>query len=193
MDFREKNKFVETIGPTVSNNLCSHNPMKAPCQREDCWPCLSRKAGEFVKKGLVYKISCQTCQEAGKKSYYIGETSRSSYDRGIEHLMTLQKGNRGSPLTEHHKDFHPRLEPKLKLEVEGYYRQPLYRHTREGQLIADDQEGALLNKKGEWGQNLPPTLDIVVEDKVEIRKLDHTESERNPSQRNQKSQRVSEV
>ena len=67
---------------------------------------------------------------------------------------------------EHHLECHSSQEPKFRMEVEGYYRRPLYRQTREGQLIADHSEGTLLNRRGEWGQNLPPKLEIVVEDKL---------------------------
>ena len=52
------------------------------------------------------------------------------------------------------------------MKVEGFYRRPLYRQTREGQLIADFTGGTLLNRRGEWGQNLPPKLEIVDNDKV---------------------------
>ena len=109
-----------------------------------------------MKKGLVYKITCQICQEAGSKTLYIGETSRTSFDRGSEHLTAIKKNNKESPLMEHHLECHSSQEPKFKMEVEGYYRRPLYRQTREGQLIADHSEGTLLNRRGEWGQNLPP-------------------------------------
>ena len=74
LTFSEKVRYVETVGPTVANRLCSQDPMGAPCQRDGCWTCQSGKAGNCMKKGLVYKITCQICQEAGSKTLYIEET-----------------------------------------------------------------------------------------------------------------------
>ena len=34
-------------------------------------------------------------------------------------------------------------------------------------MISDYQGGTLLNRRGEWGQNLPPKLEIVVDDKIQ--------------------------
>ena len=106
----------------------------------------------------------------------------------------MEKGNKDSPLTEHNQDCHPGQVPQFKMQVEGFYRRPLYRQTREGQLIADNEEGTLLNRRGEWGQNLPPKLEIVVEDKVvRDRVAKRKEGKSDPSLRDTKRQkRVSE-
>ena len=167
LNFREKVRYVETLGPTIANKLCSQDPLMAPCDRENCWTCMSGEAGKCMKKGLVYIISCQTCQSPGEKSQYIGETSRASFDRGREHLLAIQK-DKESPLIEHWEEAHPEVDPNFSMKIEGFYKRPLYRQTREGQLIADFAGGNLLNRRGEWGQNLPPKLEIV--DKEMIKK-----------------------
>ena len=44
---------------------------------------------------------------------------------------------------------------------------PLDRLTLEGTMISEHRSGLLLNRKGEWGQNLPPQFGILdSEDKV---------------------------
>merc|ERR1711954_427636 len=141
--------------------------MMAPCGRDLCWTCNSGQPGKCLKKGLVYKIICSTCQEEGARTEYIGETSRSSFHRGWEHQVAIQKRSKESPLIEHWEEAHKNQEPRFSMKVEGYYQQPLYRQTREGQLISDYQGGTLLNRRGEWGQNLPPKLEIVVDDRIQ--------------------------
>merc|ERR1711954_242115 len=45
------------------------------------------------------------------------------------------------------------------MEIVRSYRKPLERQTAEEYLIAK-QEGTTMNRKGEWGQNLPPKFTI---------------------------------
>ena len=46
------------------------------------------------------------------------------------------------------------------MKIEGFYPKPLYRQSREGQLIAESKEETLMNRRGEWGNNLPPRLEL---------------------------------
>ena len=61
-----------------------------------------------------------------------------------------------SPMVEHHLDHHKDI-AKLdyKLELVKAFRRPLERQTYEGYLISNSKAIAI-NRKGEWGQNLPP-------------------------------------
>ena len=65
--FGEKIKFVETVRPTVASKLVSQDPWMEPCGRPSCWTC-DEQPGKCMKKGLVYRISCQTCTAEGEKS-----------------------------------------------------------------------------------------------------------------------------
>ena len=116
-----------------------------------------------MKKGVVYRLSCKICLEADRQSVYLGETYRTSYDRCLEHQNLIRNKSVESPLYEHSQTDHPDREPSFKMEIVGVYRRPLQRQTKEGQVIADYKGGTLLNKKGEWGQNLPPKFEIVTE------------------------------
>ena len=137
--------------------------MGAPCGRENCWTCRADKPGRCLKKGIVYKISCQTCQENGKEVQYIGESSRTGFARGGRasgsHCCKEQR------LIPHRTQYNlqQELEPAFRMEIKGFYPKPLYRQSREGQLIAGMKEEALMNRRGQWGNNLPPRLELAEE------------------------------
>ena len=44
----------------------------------------------------------------------------------------------------------------MSLKVLAKVNRPLDRLILERLMIAEHEEGALMNRKGEWGQNLPP-------------------------------------
>ena len=114
-----------------------------------------------MRKGVVYKFTCQNCLSIGRQMHYIGESYRSSWDRAQEHQAALRNKDMESPLWEHHAECHGDLEPKFSMKVVSKQRKPLQRQTLEGILVSQAEEGTLMNRKGEWGQNLPPKLEIV--------------------------------
>ena len=97
------------------------------------------------------------CAEEGNKTQYIGETSRSTFERMEEHRKIIMKKKTESPLIEHHIEKHENQEPSFRAKVVLSVQKPLERQCREGYLIGNPPEGVtLMNRKGEWGQNLPP-------------------------------------
>ena len=63
-----------------------------------------------------------------------------------------------SPLVEHHLEHH-RGEPiAFQMKVLKFIPSPLWRQAREAFMITNSKADLILNRKGEWGQNLPPTL-----------------------------------
>ena len=63
-------------------------------------------------------------------------------------------------MIEHHKENHKGEEyPKFKVELVKKCKKPLVRHILEG-LKIDKFKGITINRKGEWGQNLPPKFII---------------------------------
>ena len=53
------------------------------------------------EKNVVYEIACLKCAETNKNSKYVGQTSRSAYERGSEHLKGLLDKNENNPLYKH--------------------------------------------------------------------------------------------
>ena len=59
-------------------------------------------------------------------------------------------------MVEQHQEYHKEIpETNFKLELLRTFRRPLERQTFEGIKISTS-EAIPINRKGEWGQNLPP-------------------------------------
>ena len=110
------------------------------------------------------------CKESQKEVQYFGESARTSYDRGLDHQNALLKRDPESPLVEHLTDDHPEIDPSedargyFDMKVKSYHARPLQRQCEEAHQIISFKGHKILNRKGEWGQNLPPKL---VEDDLE--------------------------
>ena len=152
-------KYVEELGPSLSEELVTKDPWaKDGCGRERCLPCrVDRGKGKCMRQGVVYTLSCTTCRAGGAKATYYGESSRTAYDRGREHAYSMERGDQNHPLVAHYVVDHPGVEVDTEMKVISYQEKPLYRQVLEGVLIRDSKEEKILNAKGEWGQNLPPS------------------------------------
>ena len=65
-----------------------------------------------------------------------------------------------SPMIEHHEEHHDgKQSPSFKVELVRKCSKPLERQILEGVKI-DKFKGITMNRKGEWGQNLPPKFSI---------------------------------
>lgn len=73
------------------------------CGSEDCLLCLTedKEEGRCRKTNLVYKTTCNTCTSLGSRCEYWGETSRSSYLRGPEHLKYFTNKTEQSNMFKH--------------------------------------------------------------------------------------------
>ena len=168
LGFRTKIKYVEEQGIKISGTLVKKDPNPSHCEREWCFTCQS-KPGICSRQGAVYKILCVNCkeynegqekegQEIGQETCYFGESARTLFDRGQEHLKALKKKSPESPLWEHHSEAHQGQEPRFTMEAVSFTNSALIRQSMEARLIVDNGHMNLMNRKGEWGQNLPPKL-----------------------------------
>ena len=80
--FRNRCKYVEQAGPTILSKLFSPDPWKTHCGRDDCIICKS-EPGKCTQKTIIYDIECKLCLEENKSSRYIGESSRTAYERAV--------------------------------------------------------------------------------------------------------------
>ena len=135
------------------------DPNPQVCGHPNCFPCMIR-AGAWQRKGVVYRVTCQTCLKEGAKVYFIGESSRTLFDRGLEHLTAIRNQNMKSPMVEHAVEKHQgELEftieslcfPKTSLQVQATEAMEIENHRAKFMV---------LNRRGEWGQNLPPRLTL---------------------------------
>ena len=154
-------KYVETLGPTVGDLLVRADPWREACGRLTCLPCIT-SPGQCNKQGVVYCITCITCKLEGQICEYWGETARTSTDRGAEHMRDIRSRNENSPLIEHWLERHANgdegPEPSFNMKVIKSFRSPLERQCFEGHKINSFSGHILMNRKGEWGTNLPPRM-----------------------------------
>ena len=70
--------------------MCRNNPWgEIKCGREACISCPESKeggGGKCKQEGVVYTITCKKCKEGGILAEYWGETARTAFERGEEHL-----------------------------------------------------------------------------------------------------------
>ena len=142
-------RYVERGGTTIERLLHTKDPWAGDCKRPDCFLCTTGKPGACMKQGLVYNIMCMICSENGRKTNYIGETARTCYDRGVEHLDAVRRGDEGHPLVEHQQKEHIDEPSRFQMKVERFQRSALVRQCTEGDMIANYKGDNLLNKKGE--------------------------------------------
>ena len=141
--------------------LINRDPWAGACGRETCFLCQRPEgAGKCMRKGVVYSIECLVCTKAGKKGVYWWETARTPYDRGLEHLTALRNRDLNSPLWAHHQEVHGEDNPEFTMKVVKVHHSTLGRQAHEGNLINNYVGDYVLNRKGEWGQNLAPALGL---------------------------------
>ena len=158
-------KYVEEMGRTIREMVVRKDPDPKHCGRSNCFTC-KEKPGACMRAGIVYRITCMTCKQGGQDTVYIGESARTSWDRGVEHLYALEKGNLESPLVEHAEEDHPQAPRDFKMEVLQFTSRNLIRQATEAMQIRKHRNSKVINRKGEWGENLPPKLTIEEDNKV---------------------------
>merc|ERR1712002_1452526 len=89
---------------------------------------------------------------------YIGETSRSTYERSIEHQRALRNKDQKSPLYKHMEECHPGRTPNLLMTILRIHRKALSKQIHEALLISKSKAEILLNNKSEWSKSRIPRI-----------------------------------
>ena len=99
---------------------------KEGCGREDCFIHTTGGKGDCNRENVVYKGTCLTCKDKGKTSVYIGETSRSGYVRGRQHLEAIKDYSRNgnNAFGRHIGEEHGGEETELKRDIIKCFRTP---------------------------------------------------------------------
>ena len=98
-------------GDTLKNKLVRSALQPPPCRgKTRCHACPNGLSGKCHMTNVVYKISCNSCQD--KPYVYIGETSRPVRERFKEHLSDARLRRLGTGLGEHVLDMHTELSHK---------------------------------------------------------------------------------
>lgn len=103
-----------------------------------------------------YCIECMRCQESGTKAQYWGESARTGYKRGKEHLQALRKGDEESSLVKHAIINHQGEIPDFQMRVERQHQTPFSRQISEAVAIDTCKADIILNSKAEYnGEKVP--------------------------------------
>ena len=120
---------MERIGTKLIDLLGTKDPWgKMPCSRTNCWPCKDEKSAGCCRfEGITYSIVCLGCQAVVIKSEYSGESSRSMYQRGQEHLKDLADQKDDSPLWKHCASMHNGVTQEFQMKLVVRHRSALNR------------------------------------------------------------------
>ena len=141
------------------------------CDRDNCLlcrPALSQlptvpptyksQVGKCHSRGVVYQITCVSCLRNGIRTKYIGETSRSGYERIKEHMRSLRRCMEPpddsledvSPLLKHPWVYHRDQQPDYWAKVILKHFTAFSRQVREGVYISKmaAENYIILNSKG---------------------------------------------
>ena len=143
--------------------LQNNNPWATGlCERLDCYPCSTGDTKDCFRRNIVYTNTCKQCTEVGKTMYYVGESSRSSYERGSEHWKGFVTKKQDNHILKHLEVVHPdQNEPKFEFKVQGTFKSAFTRQITEAVMIRR-AGGAILNSKGVYNRCHLPRL--MVED-----------------------------
>ena len=139
------------------------------CDREDCLPCSEEKGkgGNCQQESITYRITCRECLRRNMKSEYTGESSRTSYLRGREHMEGLRNEKEDNALWKHCMTEHGGEKVKFGMKVLRSHRSPLTRQIQESIEIEHSKADIVMNSKGEWNGSRIPRIVIEVGDKIQ--------------------------
>ena len=123
-----------------------------------------RKRGEDEKKKMGTKEG--KGEKKRRKEYrvkYVGETGRSAYERGVEHLSDFLNFDEGSHLLKHYLTYHKDLkmsDVKFGMKVRNTFRTAIERQVGEAVAIDIEQRKGLtlMNSKSEYNRCSIPRI-----------------------------------
>ena len=147
-------KLVEKTGTSVKGLLQRSDPLKKDrrCKEGDCIVCVTGGRGNCRTSGVTYELKCKLCD-----SVYVGETGRSAYVRGKEHLAAMDSDLDSSVLSRHFRERHEGLLTDFTMSVTGVYAgDAMIRQIAESVKINKKEQAKMINNKTEWNYvNVP--------------------------------------
>ena len=108
-------------------------------------------------------IECLTCRKKTKiKRRYYGESSRSAYQRGVEHQKEISDGVLAHPMVGHFWEEHRGIQQGVLMRILSVHITPLDRQIQESNNIMEAMRAPAecLNHKTEWGGSKIPTMTV---------------------------------
>jgi hypothetical protein len=161
--FRETHKIgvlVQERGGVRSSMDVRSDPLGTRlCKRDNCPICRTEGSKGGCQGGNVgYQHQCKLCDDIkddsgkGTLALYIGETSKSGYERGLQHAAGLLKKKDDNVMHKHMMIHHQGLEPNFVMTVTGRFKGCLPRQEDEGTRLRESKAKILLNSKMQWHQ-----------------------------------------
>ena len=183
-------KVVEKAGDKLEDILTKSNPWQGlDCGRRACLLCKTNQktqknlSQDCHTRNLVYQTWCISCQareeEKIEKDHegdakkiremknkiklhlYIGETSRSVYERSIEHQGDIDQLKTSSHMLRHLLELHggeERSAVDFGMKVMRYTRSSFERQILESVLIQENRDQHLMNNRAEFNRCAIPRL-----------------------------------
>merc|ERR1712081_132875 len=97
-------------------------------------PTLQNQARSLPGARLPIQTDVQHLHKRVKReaNVYVGESARTPFDRGAEHLKLMEREDKESPAVEHTQEEHPGQETSFSMEVINFPRTTLQRQAMEG-------------------------------------------------------------
>jgi hypothetical protein len=184
-------KYVESGGTALKQHLPCTNPWQgSKCGRDNCWTCEQGddKVQNCHKRNILYESHCTLCEDKtdgserkkGKRKdgrldgegYYVGESSRSIFERAGEHIADAKKRKEDSHIRKHWDSVHPGGSmPHFNFKVVATFSDCLTRQLAE--CVRISLRTNVLNSKSEFSRCHVPRLIVEKtewEEKAEERK-----------------------
>ena len=161
-------KVVEKSGTTLKQLLHKSNPWSGGlCGREGCFPCQAGDVdGDCFRRNILYETSCNQCKQRGQERVYVGESSRSSYERGGEHADDYRKETSDSHMHKHATtDHHGEENPTFSFKVVKSFQNALARQVSEAVRLRKRGD-IVLNSKGVYNRCALPRLLVEQNEKI---------------------------
>ena len=164
-------RITESAGTPLSRLLPSTNPWgPQDCGRMDCVTCQQgdERRIDCKKRNILYESGCTVCEENDKegvekdgKGVYVGESSRSIFERAKEHVADRVGFQEDSHQIKHWLSSHEELlvPPAFKFRIIATFQDPLSRQLSEAVRI-DRRGSQILNSKSEYSRCRVPRLRI---------------------------------
>ena len=117
---------------------------------------------------------------------YIGETAKSAYERGANHLYDRKNLDLGSHMLKHALEHHREEDPnevKFHMKVLSYHKSSFERQINEAVKIQYNRENHILNSKAEYNRSSIPRLGVKMGGKSYKNKQDHADGDREEIER----------
>ena len=117
-------------------------------------------------ESVCYQLTCDRCKDDKVTADYYGETARTAYMRGQDHLGGQKRNLEDNPLHKHDCNYHQGIKGTYSMRVLRTHKTPFTRQLQEATEIQMSKSNILLNSKSEYNGQRIPRVVIEVKDKV---------------------------